>query len=289
MTRSVPATPRNEAQFQAAPGRASGILRPCTTSIISRDLGEVPRIARIDRGKAAQRRRRLDRGLRRWNKDRELCAEPTWRIARVTLTIAERDPVAAIGLVQEFWRRVRQRWVGTRYFCWLELQARGAVHYHCIWLNPPGRSRADIVAWVDKIWPAGRTQVRFSAPGVGLEREMDYALGHAKKMGKKAYQQAYDQVPSQLRTFMSQQLEIEVRALDEHLDHDIWVYRPPSDREYRLRPGVFQLVDAYMEWVARVEHVLPPGGRCKALDHRRVKRGPPGKGAVHVGGTPADH
>jgi hypothetical protein len=195
------------------------------------------------------------------------------------------DPEAAIGQVREFWRRVRQRWLGTRYFCWLELQRRGAVHYHCIWLNPPHVKRVNLVKWIDWAWGQGRTQVRFSGDPRGLEREMEYAIGHAKKMGKKRYQQRYDDASSALRTFMSQRLEIAVEVLDEHMDQDIWVYRPPSEREYRLRPGIFEKVDAYVEWIGERKHEVPPAGRCTALDHRRPGRSAAARASPAIGGA----
>jgi hypothetical protein len=195
--------------------------------------------------------------------------------------VREADPEAAIGLVYRFWRRVRQQWLGTRYFCWLELQARGAVHYHCVWLNPPHVKRVNLVAWVARHWEGGRTQVRFSDGRRGLEREVDYAIGYAKKMGRKAYQQRYDDVPRQLRTFMSQRLEIPPKDIDPHLELEVWQYHAAD-----VRPGegtgvsaaLTSYIGEYLEYVGKRVHDVPPGGRCSALDRRRSKRGPPAGG-----------
>lgn len=233
--------------------------------------------------KGAQRRRRLARGIARWDRDRQLCAEPTRRIATITLTIPEKDPEAAIGRVYDFWRRVRQQWLGTRYFCWLELQERGAVHYHCVWLNPPNLKRVNLIAWVQKAWGGGRTQVRFSDGSPGLKREVEYAVNYAKKMGRKAHQQRYDEVPRELRTFMSQRLEIPGEELDLHCDRDVWQYHGEEVVHLDDHRGASYKFDWHLELVAKVEHICPPGARCSALDWRRARASPSFKG--HPGAT----
>jgi hypothetical protein len=211
----------------------------------------------------------------RWNFDREQCAEPTWRVAVVTLTVPEGDPRAVIGDVQRFLAQVRRRWLGVRYFCWLELQARGAAHYHLVWVNPPNRREVNLLHWVEHAWGRGRTQVRFSGDPNRIQNEVEYAVAHSKKIGRKAYQQRYDDVPRELRTFMSQQLEIPIKQIDAHLGGPIWQYHHGGVEASRIRPGVYLPVEAFLELVADREHVLPAGGRCRALDHRRAKRGPP--------------
>ena len=235
---------------------------PMTTSLPARSKGQ-------------QRKRRLARAVERWDFDRRLCAEPTRRVARITLTLRDPDPEQAIGRVYDFWRRVRQQWLGTRYFCWLELHKRGQVHYHCIWLNPPHMKKVNLLAWVDRAWGQGRTQVRFSDGRVGIERALNYVTNHTKKMGKKAYQQRYDDVPPQLRTFMNQRLEIPPEEVDKHLDRDVWAYHPTEIRLVSGRPGFNELVEGYLELIGRLVHVVPPAGRCSALDHRRTGRAPP--------------
>lgn len=217
--------------------------------------------------KTCRRKRRLQRGIHIWDLDRRLCAEPTRRVARLTLTLEDDDFEAAFGRVRDFWRKVRQQWLGTRYFCWLELTARGRVHYHGVWLNPPHLKRVDLLAWVARAW-GSRTQVRFTpvARG-GLQAELDYALGYAKKLGRKSYQQRYDQVPRELRTFMSQRTEIPVPKLAEHIDRDVWRYVPES-----VDQGVQQ--PAYLLFVEHLEHQLGYTQRCTALDWRRPKRRP---------------
>lgn len=249
--------------------------------------------------RGAQRRRRLARGVARWDFDRLQCAEPTRRVATITLTVDVQDAEAARGWIRTFWRRVRQVELGTRYFAWLELQRSGRIHYHCIWLNPPHRKKRDLVHDVARWWGHGRTQVRFTAARDGLERELDYVIGYTKKMGRKSYQQRYDQVPRELRTFMSQRLEIPPKVVDEHLDQDLYVYRGdelrtgwrelggegPSSSTTKVWSTEYK--PAVLEYVGRRIHVVPIGGYCSANDYRRVrtKGKPPTKLGASMSGV----
>lgn len=220
--------------------------------------------------RGAYRRRRLRRGVECWALDLNLCRVRTRRVAVITLTVKDADPLAARYRVRDFWAKVRRRWLGTLYFCWLELQARGAVHYHAVWLNPPHRRRVDLVDWVQRAWGSDRTQVRFRPASTGVEDEVAYALSYSKKMGRKRYQQLYDNVPRELRTFMCNRLEIPPDEVKQHLEKDVWEFIPKHS--YR---GEF--VEERLELRAHLEHVIPPGGYCSALDHRRAwaSRAPP--------------
>lgn len=191
----------------------------------------------------------------------------------VTLTVPETDARASIGRVMAFWKKVRQTWLGTRYFCWLELQKEGRIHYHCVWLNPPHLKRVNLLAWVDRAWDSGRTQVRFSDGRAGLQRELDYALKYTDKMTRKSYQQRYDDVPRELRTFMSQRLEIPPRVIDDHLSRDVYEYHSADVRLLEVKPGHTELVSEYLVYSHTLEETVPPGGRCTAVDYRIPGRG----------------
>jgi len=264
MSDVIPALSSNKRQFRSTRSRYKP---PCVLVrsgiTMHADRGVMPRLD-LQHSKGAQRRRRLKRGVARWNLDRQLCAEPTRRVATVTLTVRSDEPEAAIGRVYRFLARVRRQWLGTRYFCWLELQRRGAVHYHLVWLNPPSLGRVDLIAWVQRAWGSDRTQVRFKDVRDGLQSELDYVMGYAKKMGRKSYQQRYDEVPRELRTFMSQRLEIPPKELDGHMSRDEYLYVPEAT--YRG-----ERVPEHLEVVGHVDHVVPPGGRCSALDKRRLR------------------
>lgn len=266
---ALPSLPRNKQQLGALRDPGAEPLRPCSRRITIREDRSTGRVSVPSHSKASQRRRRLKRGVARWDFDRQLCAEPTRRICTVTLTVPETDARASIGRVMAFWKKVRQTWLGTRYFCWLELQKEGRIHYHCVWLNPPHLRRVNLLAWVDRAWGAGRTQVRFSDGRAGLQRELDYALKYTDKMTRKAYQQKYDEVPRELRTFMSQRLEIPPRVVDEHLTRDVYEYHAAGLQLLELKPGHSELVSEYLVYSHTEEHAVPPGGRCAALEHRR--------------------
>lgn len=270
--------PRRQATETHIPGHVGSSnrpVRPCTIGPLMR-APRPYRTAPVGRKTKTQRRKyRLRVGLQRWDQDRQLSAEPTRRLAQLTLTLPAGEPEAAVGLVYRFWARVRRKWLGTRYFCWLELTARGQVHYHCVWLNPPHLKRVDLLRWVAWAWGAGRTQVRFSDGNNGLAREVAYALSYAKKMGKKRYQQRYETVPRELRTFMSQRLEIPGDALDRCRSRDVWMYRPGVPAPDWNQPALPDLLEGYLELIGRWEHAVPAGGRCVANDYRRPKRGPP--------------
>src|SRR5262249_19022463 len=152
------------------------------------------------------------------------------------------------------------------YFCWLELTRKGRVHYHWVWLNPPHQREVNLQYWVAKAWGA-RTQVRFSAVADrALQDEIEYALGYAKKLGRKSYQQRYEAVPRQLRTFMSQRLEIPGQDLDAHIDRDEYRYKAEE-----VIAG--ELVAAHLVFVKHIEHVFGERGYCSALESRRPKAG----------------
>jgi hypothetical protein len=215
--------------------------------------------------RGAGRRRRLHRATELWNRDRELCAEHTRRATLITFTFADADYAAAQGKMRKFWQDVRNAWIGTRYFCWLELQRSGRLHYHAIWLNPPGRRRVDLVAWVTHHWPHGRTQVRFKDQAWVERSGTDYVIGYAKKMGRKSYQQAYDDLPRELRTFMSQRLEIPAAELQHHTDKELWAYVPAQTYRGDRQPE--KLIH-----LGRLVHQVARGCQCEAVLKRRPPR-----------------
>lgn len=234
-------------------------LRPCTRGAIMREASEVMVRPLPTYSRAAARRRRLHRGVELWNLDRKNCAEPTRRIAFVTLTFADRDITRAQGCARDFWGAVRHKWLGTRYFCWLELNRDGQVHYHAIWVNPPNRQKVNLLSWVDAHWGQGRTQVRFKQPSRGDDGLVDYVLKYAKKMGNKSWQQDYQGAPRTLRTFMSQRLEVPPAELLEHLEHDLWRYDAATE-------GLIS------EW--RWIHVLPDATSSCSLSPEWRAKGP---------------
>lgn len=263
-----PAVPSNTRPLGAMQGNPGAALRPCTITTLMRDESDRVTAPVPPYSRGAARRRRLHRGVELWNADRLLCAERTRRVAFLTFTLADPDARAIYGRMRDFWRKVRQTWLGTRYFCWLELQRNGRIHYHAIWLNPPHQKRANLVAWVAHHWQHGRTQVRFRQVRFGDDGLADYVIDYAKKMGRKSYQQLYDDLPRELRTFMCQRLESDPRELLEHTDHDVWQYR--GDNSYR---GEYQ--PPKLVCIGRSVHRVERGQECTLRRSRRGQRGRP--------------
>ncbi len=232
-------------------------------------LGE-PRTYQVSRSRTAQRRRRLARGVARWLQEQDLRHVRVYRVAQLTLTMADPDPAAARRLATDFWRRVHNTFGETRYFCWLEVQRRGAVHYHAIWINPPKQWHSDLVRWVSGAWDGGRTQVRFAGKPPGSRLNMEYVTGYVKKHGPKDYQQQYEDLPSSLRTFMSQRLRIPAVLLDAHRDAPIVRY---------VAAGVYcgEEQPAHLLILGERRHVLR-STECSALRELHSARGAPAAG-----------
>jgi hypothetical protein len=185
-------------------------------------------------------------------------------VAVVALTFASDDQAQAEGKIREFWHQVRLRFPGPEYFTWLELQKRGQVHYHALWVNPPPRWRSDVQAWVRGAWPHGRSRVTFEDGAWFRGHGQDYVLGYAKKMGAKAYQQAYENLSVPLRTYMSQRNGWPAGVLDAHRDR--WEARYVKESLGEI------------ELTARLEHQvadLGPPSDPKSRDARKLLKGAP--------------
>jgi len=231
--------------------------------------------------RSAGRRRRLRRGVDRWFLDRSWRAVHVRRVALVTLTTTGLDYERHQGRVHRFVKHLRETFGLVDYFWWLELQRNGQLHYHLIWLNPPNwKSRLNI-AWVQHAWGAERTQLRFRDGSWFRARGADYVKAYAKKMGEKAYQQDYSEVPSTIRTFACQRLQFTGELLDLHMDRQIWRYVPQG-----VYLGVW--TEAVLELVANRNH-LPPtsGGACRpppGSQRPRIKRYQPRSPAARAPG-----
>jgi len=212
---------------------------------------------------AARRRARLARGARRWALALDLHGVHVRRVAQVTLTVPAGDQALAQGKARDFWKRVRDRWPGTRYFAWLELTRRGQVHYHALWLNPPPWWRTNLLQWVAAAWPSWRTQVRFEDGAWYRRRGLEYMLGYSKKMGRKQYQQAYEDLVVPLRTYMSQRNGWTGAQLDAHLDRWEARYLGPGAPGNATAEPVVQLV-AHLNHVPAGDPSSPRRANCAA-------------------------
>jgi hypothetical protein len=162
----------------------------------------------------------------------------------LTFTTSSADLDACQGRMRRLTARLRKRWPGIQYFAWFELQARGAGHYQMIVPNAPWRRSKAAIGWLTHVWGAGHVWATRHSEREWSDQGAGYAKSYAKKMGDKAYQQNYDDVPSSIRTFMTHRLGHAVMALDQHRDR--W--------ESRYVGGVVTLT-------ARIEHVR--GSPCR--------------------------
>lgn len=254
--------------------RAPVFLKHCA---ISRNELEVPRHLDIrNRTSGDRRRARLRRGIDRWHQS--VCADGRGvrRVAIVTLTIAKPEPLAAQGAIMEFWHSARVAFPGLRYFSWAELQRRGAVHYHAIWLNPVWRTRGQAVRWIRAHWRhAGITpHVEFKERSWFVDRGRKYVTAYAKKSpplrtasrsGSKGYQQDYDQMPREIRTFQHQVLAHYVADLDAHRTRGVVDYLGP------LMARWYERIEHY--WIIYVDRHLDGDGPCK-IPFRHTRKRP---------------
>src|SRR5262249_10240360 len=136
----------------------------------------------------------------------------------------------------------REHWGPLTYFCWLELQRRGAVHYHAIVLNPPRRSEGFNWKWLENEWGLGFIHVRGIPGHTWRAQRLEHVRKYAKKQSHKRHQQEYDTVPSSIRTFMTNRLERSLADLDAHRSH--WLVRYVPEEVYlgEWRPAAIELV-----------------------------------------------
>lgn len=180
----------------------------------------------------------------------------------ITLTTETTDVDQVAGRMEELWHRIRARWPHARYFWKLELQARGAPHYHLFWLNAPTIAKGFTLRWLVDAWGLGFVHER-RIPGSMWKRSgAGYLRSYMKKHGAKGYQEDYSAVPSYIRTFGSNVKGYDARELDAHVSRWEAVY-----------------TEGALVLTARLEHgpgnrcAAPPGTAERAAARRREKKG----------------
>lgn len=203
-----------------------GLLEPC--SLMRRTLDVEERVE-PDRSRAAGRRRRLKRGIERWHRDVLWRDDRVHAVYRITLTFTSDQVDAAAGAIRALWHAYRRVDSQPTYFAWLELQRRGAPHYHILLIDkgepgvprrPLWRFERDLRRWFTQHWKQHarlqpdikREEWRWFA-----DRAAKYVTAYAKKIGGKRYQQDYENVPRELRTFVNDRLLV---PLSEHAKHE---------------------------------------------------------------------
>lgn len=202
-------------------------------------------------------------------------------MALVLLT-GQPDLETAYGAARQFWMRARDRWGDLTYFCWLELTQAGAPHYHALVVNPPpGFYSRETKAWLEWAW--GNRFVKLKKRDADwFERQAGAYVGqYAKKFGHKDYQQDYDEVPRELRTFMSNRTAHPLEELREHESKWLAVYIGDQ-----VDAATHSVVEPYIRLDGRDVHHCAPGGLrhvTKSEDFRR--RGKPLREAHRNGGN----
>lgn len=254
---------------------------------LMRDISDAgTRLEARRQSRTERRRRNLRRGIDRWHLDTVHTALPG-RVWLVALTFAADEPAAARGKIRDFWHAYRELAPKSRYFSWLELQHRGAVHYHALVVGSPWRLQRDARRWIQGHWPWASIQPSVQSKPWQWFRQAGgrYVKAYAKKstpkaatlsVRSKAYQQEYEEVPRELRTFQASRTRWKMAQLDEHRDQlDVgWYYAPD--------PATGRIAVGYV--VATVRHTAARGG-CTLRTRRdlRMSEVPGGlKGRKHV-------
>ena len=178
---------------------------------------------------------------------------------------------AAYGAARRFWKRLRDRWPELTYFCWLELTEKGAPHYHAMVVNPPrGFYSRETKAWLERCWGNRFVKLKWRDADWFARAAGAYVGSYTKKWGDKATQQNYDDVPRELRTFMSNRTAHTCAELQEHESKWIATYCDRADVDGRTRP-----VDPYIRLDGQWRHTCGPGLPryvTKSEDLRRRRR-----------------
>lgn len=188
----------------------------------------------VQRTRAQGRKRRLRRGIDRWIRDVRWFRRPRRKVLLLAFTFTDARHEAALGAIRNLWHQYRKMDEQPTYFAWLELQQRGAVHYHVLLVDPPFALERDARRWFTRHWPHSAIQphVQTKRPEWFTREAAGYVGAYAKKMGRKAYQQDYDELPSALRTFVCDRLWAPAAEHERHEDKLITVCTKPGEPWY---------------------------------------------------------
>lgn len=288
--------------------------------MLDESLGE--HCVAVDRSKAQGRKRRMTRGLRRWHLsttrswrlDEAAAAArrhhaawrrwnrstqssprqhligdpgdprplPWWPVALLLLT-NKSSMQEAYGAVRSFFQQLRDKHGQLTYCWWLELTDAGMPHVHAMILNPPPDLwDQEARPWYEAAWGGrftkviGRDLKWFAGRGVG------YALQYAKKIGDKAYQQEYEELPRELRTFGTTWKDHPLQELLQHEDR--W-----EAGYVRARPATLlePAVPPHLDILRVTRHVGGPCSLRHVTKSEALSRRSRGRGAAAYGSPDA--
>lgn len=216
---------------------------------------------KVDPQTPSQRRRRsLHRGALRFVRD--VCSDGRrfHRVLLFALTVDGLDAEVCRGAIRDCMQRLRVPHPGLRYLWWAEFQKRGALHYHGMLVDPPFDFERDARHWFDRQWPHAtiQTWVEWRSANWFRSSAGAYALKDVRKVSGKRYEQDYEHMPANWKTYSCHRLTF---TADEHRQHENRVY---VGWDPHTRDVVIEALD---------EHISGESG-CE-LVHRRPGRGRP--------------
>jgi len=125
-------------------------------------------------------------------------------------------------------------------------------------IDPPFLRNRQTKAWLESIWGVGFVKWKRRNPSWFGRKAGAYVGSYAKKMGDKTYQQNYETVPREVRTFVNNRREHTPAELHQHADS--W------DAAYVHRmwnPDTQAIEPEHLELATRIRHV----GRPCSLPH----------------------
>lgn len=193
-----------------------------------------PRTFKVNRSRVAARNRRRDKSVDRWHHamtyDR-VCRRRVWLLL---FTTESAEPEVVEGAMRRFWHAVRDRFGKQNYWAGLEVQRRGAAHYHAMWVDPPLKDNAATKRWLEATWSLGFVKLKQRSASWFALKAGNYIKSEIKESEGKAYQHDYSEIPSSIKTCMYGELEFYAHDLDMHGDRQVVVYVPQA---VQLRTG----------------------------------------------------
>lgn len=246
-----------------------------------RDATDLPP-SKLERDAPARRRARLKRGVERFAQAVQLTGGCRYDARLLLFTVRSADVGDVQGQIRRFWHTVRARFGPQRYFAWLELQRRGAPHYHAIWLDAPLPDTRASKAWLERTWGLGFVKVRTMPRRWANAKASRYVKSYAKKIGGKAYQQDYTDVPPTIRTFVTNRWGVPADELDAHRDRLRGDLQIESERrrgdplEFRFIPTHFEIHQVAAAGACALQaRAIAYRGRTKAPSNFHSRRGFP--------------
>jgi len=247
------------------------------------ELAEPRNLDLSDRTPAARRRRNLSRGFDRWMLATTTEGVPPGPVLLFTLTFEDPDVDKARGAIRDFWHHYRDTFGRRPYFSWVELQRRGALHYHAILVKPPWDHRGRAEKWIKAHWPHDRighhldwrTKQWFIARGGAYVKQYAKAPNKRRPAGDppvhggdkhqvdKSYQQDYEQLPRSIRTYENNALSWYVDDIDQHRDRSVLENRSSAP------VGSIEWLKGF--WLMQTLHHHPQPGTCTL---RRTQKRP---------------